>query len=47
MREDGDVPAIQLPQMKLSEVMDEEKQLPPSNLKFELVTMIASAQLRN
>ncbi|VDK67974.1 unnamed protein product [Litomosoides sigmodontis] len=47
MREDSDVPENQLPRMKLPEVMDEEKQLPPSNLKFELVTTIASAQLRD
>ncbi|KAL3983214.1 hypothetical protein ACH3XW_50265 [Acanthocheilonema viteae] len=45
MREDGGVPEIQLLQMKLLEVMDEEKQLPSSNLKFELVTTIASTRL--
>uniref|UniRef100_A0A8R1TTD8 Uncharacterized protein n=1 Tax=Onchocerca volvulus TaxID=6282 RepID=A0A8R1TTD8_ONCVO len=44
-RENDSVPEIQLRQMKLLEVMDEEKQLPPSNLKFELVTTIASNQL--
>ncbi|OZC10617.1 hypothetical protein X798_02366 [Onchocerca flexuosa] len=44
-RENDSVPEIQLPQMKLLEVMDEEKQLPSSNLKFELVTTIASNQL--
>uniref|UniRef100_A0A1I8EF95 Uncharacterized protein n=1 Tax=Wuchereria bancrofti TaxID=6293 RepID=A0A1I8EF95_WUCBA len=38
-REDDSVPKIQLPQM------DEERQLPRSNLKFELVTTIASTQL--
>ncbi|KAK6111590.1 hypothetical protein QQG55_44245 [Brugia pahangi] len=44
-RKDDNVSKIQLPQMKLLEVLDEERQLPRSNLKFELVTTIASTQL--
>uniref|UniRef100_A0A7I4NJI7 Uncharacterized protein n=1 Tax=Brugia malayi TaxID=6279 RepID=A0A7I4NJI7_BRUMA len=43
-RKDDNVSKIQLPQMKLLE-LDEERQLPQSNLKFELVTTIASSQL--
>ncbi|CAG9539985.1 unnamed protein product [Cercopithifilaria johnstoni] len=45
MRGDGGVPEIQLSQMKLLEAMGERKQLPSNNLKFELVTTIASTQL--
>uniref|UniRef100_A0A0R3S4A0 Nup96 domain-containing protein n=1 Tax=Elaeophora elaphi TaxID=1147741 RepID=A0A0R3S4A0_9BILA len=43
MREDGSVPEIQQPQMN-KEAMGEKKQLLTSNLKFELVTTIASIQ---
>ncbi|KAM3725115.1 Neuraminidase [Dirofilaria immitis] len=41
-QEDDSVQEIQLPEIKLLTVTDEEKQSSPNNLKFELVTTIAS-----